>query len=259
MFVPGAMPRSSAAALMYAPADPARAPEGPTHTVTGTGDAPIRAEAVLDEAGGDRVDVALEVDDADLAGRRLGERPGREHQEEQECREEGAGRAHGVPDDDASDLRWATIPRIVADRTLPEPTDLLPHRPPFLFVDEILDLVPGEWARARWHVAPDAWFFPGHFPGNPILPGVIMIEALAQTGALAAMAEEGNEGMLALFAAIGRARFRRIVRPGEDLVLETRLTRRRGRLGSGDGTATVDGVVACQTELSFAVVDREEA
>lgn len=144
------------------------------------------------------------------------------------------------------------------DRTLPAPTDLLPHRPPFLFVDEILDLVPGEWARARWHVDPEAWFFAGHFPGNPILPGVVMIEALAQTGALAALADpETTAGKLALFAGLGRARFRRIVRPREDLVLETRITHRRRLLGAGSGTATVDGVMACETDLSFALVDQE--
>ena len=81
---------------------------------------------------------------------------------------------------------------------LPDPTELLPHRPPFLFVDEILDLVPGESARARWHVDPDAAFFAGHFPGNPILPGVIIVEALAQTGALAALADPDTAGKLAL-------------------------------------------------------------
>lgn len=145
------------------------------------------------------------------------------------------------------------------DRTLPAPTDLLPHRPPFLFVDEILDLVPGTSARARWHVDPEAFFFAGHFPGNPILPGVVIIEALAQTGAIAALAEPDTAGKLALFAGIGRARFRRVVRPGEDLVLETRLTRRRGPLGAGEGTATVDGVLACETELSFALVDEGAA
>lgn len=145
------------------------------------------------------------------------------------------------------------------DRALPAPADLLPHRPPFLFVDEILDLVPGTSARARWHVDPDAAFFAGHFPGNPILPGVIIVEALAQTGALAALAEPDSGGKLALFAGIGKARFRRVVRPGEDLVLETRLTRRRGPLGSGEGVATVEGVVACQTELSFALVDEAGA
>jgi 3-hydroxyacyl-[acyl-carrier-protein] dehydratase len=147
----------------------------------------------------------------------------------------------------------------VTDRTLPAPTDLLPHRAPFLFVDEILDLVPGESARARWHVDPSAHFFAGHFPGNPILPGVIIIEALAQTGAIAALAEPATAGKLALFAGIGRARFRRVVRPGEELILETRLTRRRGPLGAGEGRATVDGVLACETELSFALVDHEAA
>jgi 3-hydroxyacyl-[acyl-carrier-protein] dehydratase len=138
---------------------------------------------------------------------------------------------------------------------LPAPTDLLPHRPPFLFVDEILDLVAGESARARWHVDPDAYFFAGHFPGNPILPGVIIVEALAQTGAIAALAEPATAGKLALFGGISSARFRRVVRPGEDLILETRLTRRRGPLGEGTGTATVGGVTACTAELKFALVD----
>lgn len=142
---------------------------------------------------------------------------------------------------------------------LPAPTDLLPHRPPFLFVDEVLALVPGESARARLYVDPEAAFFAGHFPGNPILPGVIIVEALAQTGALAALAEPEVTGKLALFAGIERARFRRVVRPGEELVLETRLTRRRGPLGEGEGTATVDGVVACEATLKFALVDAEQA
>jgi 3-hydroxyacyl-[acyl-carrier-protein] dehydratase len=146
----------------------------------------------------------------------------------------------------------------VPDR-LPDPTDLLPHRPPFLFVDEVLALAPGESARARWHVDPAAPFFAGHFPGNPILPGVIIIEALAQTGALAALAEPGTDGQLALFAGIGQARFRRVVRPGEELVLETRLTRRRGPLGEGEGIALVGGETACETTLRFALVDAASA
>lgn len=140
---------------------------------------------------------------------------------------------------------------------LPAPTDLLPHRPPFLFVDEVLALEPGVSARARWYVDPEAPFFAGHFPGNPILPGVIIVEALAQTGALAALAEPDSAGKLALFAGIEGARFRRVVRPGEELIFETRLTRRRGPLGAGEGTATVDGEVACQTGLKFALVDHE--
>jgi 3-hydroxyacyl-[acyl-carrier-protein] dehydratase len=126
-------------------------------------------------------------------------------------------------------------------------------------VDEILELVPGVSARARWRVDPDAAFFAGHFPGNPILPGVIIVEALAQTGALAALADPGTAGKLALFGGIGQARFRRVVRPGEDLVLETTLTRRRGPLGQGSGAATVDGVTACTAELTFALVDPETA
>lgn len=145
------------------------------------------------------------------------------------------------------------------DAPLPAPADLLPHRAPFLLVDEILDLVPGESARARWLVDPAHDVFRGHFPGNPILPGVMIVEALAQTGALAAMAEPASRGKLALFAGIERARFRRVVRPGETLEMETRLTRRRGPLGAGDGTATVDGTLACEATLRFALVDAAEA
>lgn len=139
----------------------------------------------------------------------------------------------------------------------PAPTELLPHRPPFLFIDEILELIPGESATARWYVDPDAHFFAGHFPGNPILPGVIIIEALAQTGALAAMAEPDSAGKLALFAGIENARFRRVVLPGDTLTFQTRLTRRRGPLGAGEGTASVGGEVACQAGLKFALVDAE--
>lgn len=147
---------------------------------------------------------------------------------------------------------------VPADRTsLPAPTDLLPHRSPFLFVDEVLELEPGVSARARWFVDPESAFFAGHFPGNPILPGVIIVEALAQTGALAALAEPDSAGKLALFAGIDNTRFKRVVRPGDELVLETRLTRRRGPLGAGEGVATVGGEVACQTGLKFALVDHE--
>ena len=116
-----------------------------------------------------------------------------------------------------------------------------------------------ESARARWRVDPAAAFFEGHFPGNPILPGVIIVEALAQTGAIAALAEPESAGKLALFAGIERARFRRVVRPAEELVLETRLTRRRGPLGEGEATASVDGETACETTLRFALVDAATA
>jgi 3-hydroxyacyl-[acyl-carrier-protein] dehydratase len=137
----------------------------------------------------------------------------------------------------------------------PAPTDLIPHRPPFLFVDEVVDVRAGEWARARWTLEPDAPFLAGHFPGHPIMPGVLIVEALAQTGAIAVLSADEAAGRLALFAGIERARFRRPVRPGETLDLEVRLTRRRGPIGEGEGTARVDGAVACQALLRFAVAD----
>lgn len=144
-----------------------------------------------------------------------------------------------------------------AENRLPAPTELLPHRPPFLFIDEIIALEPGVSASARWYVDPEAAFFAGHFPGNPILPGVIIVEALAQTGALAALAEPDSGGKLALFAGIDNVRFRRVVRPGDTLTFTTRLTRRRGPLGTGEGTAHVGDELACQAGLKFALVDAE--
>jgi 3-hydroxyacyl-[acyl-carrier-protein] dehydratase len=139
------------------------------------------------------------------------------------------------------------------------PTELIPHRPPFLFVDEVVAVEPGEMARGRWTLPPDAPFLAGHFPGQPIMPGVLIVEALAQTGAMAVLSEEDNRGRLALFAGIERARFRRPVLPGETLDLEVRITRRRGPVGEGEGRASVNGTLACEAVLRFAVVDREEA
>lgn len=135
------------------------------------------------------------------------------------------------------------------------PEDLLPHRPPFLFVDEILDLVPGRSARGRWRLTGDEWFFAGHFPGRPTLPGVLMCEAIAQVGALAVLADDRYAGKLPLFGGLDSARFRRQVVPGDELVLECEMGRLSARAGKGSGRALVNGDVATEADLFFVVAD----
>ena len=129
--------------------------------------------------------------------------------------------------------------------------EILPHRDPFLLVDEVLELVPGERVLARKTVTEDDCA--GHFPGNPIMPGVKMVEALAQAGAVAVLCEEANRGKLALFAGIDDVRFKRIVRPGEELTLICDLESMRGPIGRGKARATVDGELAVRGTLTFAV------
>ena len=139
---------------------------------------------------------------------------------------------------------------------LPRPADVLPHRPPFLFVDEVTSLVPGERATGWWRLSGEEWFFPGHFPGRPTLPGVLMAEAIAQLGAIAVLTDERYAGRLPLFGGLDRARFRRQVVPGDVLETEVELTRMSSRAGKGKGVARVDDELACECELMFVLVDR---
>jgi len=138
---------------------------------------------------------------------------------------------------------------------LPDPATVLPHRPPFLFVDEVVELVPGERVLARWHLTGDEWFFPGHFPGRPTLPGVLMCEAVAQAGALAVLTDPRYAGKLPLFGGLDSARFRRQVGPGDTLDLEVTLDRMSARAGKGTGRALLDGKAACECQLMFVLVD----
>jgi 3-hydroxyacyl-[acyl-carrier-protein] dehydratase len=131
--------------------------------------------------------------------------------------------------------------------------EIIPHREPFLLIDEVVELEPGERVVARKRVRPDEWYLAGHFPGRPVMPGVLIVEALAQTGAVAVLAEEENRGKIALFAGIDDCRFKRIVGPGDELELVCQLERVRGPIGRGKVTARVDGELACRGTLTFAV------
>ena len=130
---------------------------------------------------------------------------------------------------------------------------ILPHRDPFLLLDEVIELEPGGRVVARKEVRADEWYLPGHFPGRPIMPGVLIVEAMAQAGAVAVLSEEENRGKLALFAGIDGVRFKRIVEPGDELELTCDLEQMRGPIGRGKATATVGGELAARGTLIFAV------
>jgi 3-hydroxyacyl-[acyl-carrier-protein] dehydratase len=131
--------------------------------------------------------------------------------------------------------------------------EIIPHREPFLLIDEVIELKPGEGAVAWKTVREDEWYLAGHFPGRAVMPGVLIVEALAQTGAVAVLSEEENRGKLALFAGIDDCRFKRIVEPGDVLELRCELERVRGPVGRGKAEARVEGELACRAALTFAV------
>ena len=137
---------------------------------------------------------------------------------------------------------------------LPAPIDVLPHRPPFLFVDELVEVDAGESVTARWYLTGEETFFGGHFPGRPTLPGVLMVEALAQVGAMAVLADPRYAGKLPLFGGIDKARFRRQVVPGDTLDLEVAMDQLGSSAGRGTGVARVGADVACQAGLFFVIV-----
>jgi len=139
---------------------------------------------------------------------------------------------------------------------LPIPANVLPHRAPFLFVDVIDELVVGSRAVGRWALRGDEWFFSGHFPGRPTLPGVLMCEAIAQVGAYALLSDPARQTKLPLFGGLDAARFRRQVLPGDELTISVELGRMSARAGKGSGTAAVNGELACECELMFVLVDR---
>ena len=130
--------------------------------------------------------------------------------------------------------------------------EILPHRPPMLLVDEILEMDENHVVGAL-HLTGDEFFFQGHFPGNPIMPAVFRLEALAQVGAVAILSEEGNKGRTAYFGAINNAKFKKKVVPGDKLKLECHIIKRKGPVGIGSATATVDGKLAVSAELTFMI------
>lgn len=131
---------------------------------------------------------------------------------------------------------------------------IIPQRAPFLMIDKVEELESGNHAVAYKNVCINEWYFEGHFPGNPIMPGVLITEALAQTGAVAILSLEENKGKNALFAGINKMKFKQMVVPGDVLRLEVNVIKCKGPIGVGEAIATVDGKVVAKGELTFAVV-----
>lgn len=135
--------------------------------------------------------------------------------------------------------------------------EIIPHRHPFLLIDQIEDYEPGEFAVGYKCVTYREDFFKGHFPKKPVMPGVLIIEALAQVGAVAILSIPENKGKIAFFGGISKCRFKGMVVPGDKLKLETKIIKRKGPLGVGEAVASVDGKVVASAELTFMVGDGE--
>ncbi|CAM3312885.1 3-hydroxyacyl-[acyl-carrier-protein] dehydratase FabZ [Brevibacillus invocatus] len=136
---------------------------------------------------------------------------------------------------------------------------VIPHRYPFLLVDKITELELGKRAVGLKNVTINEPFFQGHFPGFPVMPGVLIVEALAQVGAVAMLSMEDNQGKIGLFAGIDGFRFKDQVKPGDTLILEVEMTRVRGTVGKGHGRAMVNDKVVAEGDLMFALIDAEQA
>ena len=137
--------------------------------------------------------------------------------------------------------------------TAKEIMDIIPHRYPFLLIDTIEELEPGEWALGKKCVSVGEPFFQGHFPGNPVMPGVLIMEALAQVGAVAILSKPEFKGRTAYFAGIDKARFRQKVVPGDVLMLKTTIVKVKGPIGVGKAVATVNDKKVAEAELTFAI------
>ncbi|KZZ83878.1 3-hydroxyacyl-ACP dehydratase FabZ [Bacillus sp. SJS] len=136
--------------------------------------------------------------------------------------------------------------------------EIIPHRYPFLLVDRILEVEEGARAVGIKNVSANEEFFNGHFPDYPVMPGVLIVEALAQVGAVAMLKKEENRGRLAFFTGIDNCRFKKQVKPGDQLRLEVEIIRSRGALGKGKASATVDGQIVCEAEIMFALGEKTE-
>ena len=132
--------------------------------------------------------------------------------------------------------------------------NIIPQRDPFLMIDEVEEYVPGESSIAYKNVNEQEWYFKGHFPGNPIMPGVLIAESLAQTGAVAILSMDENKGKNALFGGIDKMKFKRKVLPGDRLKLEVKIIKRKGPIGVGEAIATIDEKIVAKGELTFALV-----